>query len=115
MSARHVVGREGERTLDAHLDPGPAIVVVARGDHGDAFDVELELREIGHGREREADIVHLGAAGEQAGDQRGFDGGRVGAIVVADHDAQRHAALRASASASPSPTASSPSRLISSG
>ena len=73
---------------DAHLDAGPAIVVVAGGDHGDAFDAELELREIGHGRQRQADVVDLGAAGEQAGDQRSFDRGRVGAVVVADDDAQ---------------------------
>ena len=66
---------------------------MAGGDHGDAFDFERELREIGHGRERQADIVHLGAAGEQPRHQRGFDRGRIGAEVVADHDAQGHAAL----------------------
>ena len=89
----HVVGREGERPLDAHLDAGPAIVVMAGGDHGDAFDFKRELREIGHGRERQADIVHLGAAGKQSRDQRGLHCGRVRAVVVADHDAQWHAAL----------------------
>ena len=66
----HLVGREGQRPLDAHLDAGPAIVVVAGGDHGDAFDVKLELGEIGHRRQRQADVVHLGAAGEQPVDQR---------------------------------------------
>ena len=76
----------------AHLDAGPAIVVVAGGDHGDAFDFERELREIGHGRERKPDIVHLGAAGKQARGQRRLHRGRIGAVVVADHDAQRHAA-----------------------
>ena len=111
----HVVGREGEGPLDAHLDAGPAIVVMAGGDHGDAFDFERELREIGHGRERQADVVHLGAAGEQSCGQRRFHRGRIGAVVMADDDAQRHAALRASAWRAPSPTASSPSRLISSG
>ena len=78
---------------DAHLDAGPAIVVVAGGDHGDAFDAELELGEIGHGRKRQADVVDLGAAGQQPGDQRSFDRGRIRAVVVADDDAHRHAAL----------------------
>ena len=89
----HVLRREGEGALDAHLDAGPAIVVVAGGDHGDAFDAEVELREIGHRRQRQADVVHLGAAGQQAGGQRRFDRGRIGAVVVADHDPHRHAAL----------------------
>ena len=66
---------------------------MAGGDHGDAFDFERELREIGHGRERQADIVHLGAAGEQSRGQCGFHRGRVGAEVVADHDTQGYAAL----------------------
>ena len=60
----HVVGGEGQRPLHAHLDAGPAIVVVAGSDHGDAFDLERELREIGHRRQRQADVVHLGAAGQ---------------------------------------------------
>ena len=60
----HVFWGERQRPLHAHLDAGPAIVVVARRDHGDAFDLELELGEIGHGREREPDVVHFGAAGE---------------------------------------------------
>ncbi len=66
---------------------------MARGDHGDAFDAEIELGEIGHGRKRKPDVVHLGAAGEEPGHQRRFDGSRIGAVVVADNDAHRHAAL----------------------
>ena len=88
----HVVGREGEGPLDAHLDAGPAIVVMAGGDHGNAFDLKGELREIGHGRERQADIMQLGAAGKQSHCERGFHRGRIGAEVVADHDARGHAA-----------------------
>jgi hypothetical protein len=73
----HVVRREGKRPLDTHLDAGPAIVVVARGDHGDAFDAKLELREIGHRRQRQADVVNLGATGDQAVDECGLDRGGI--------------------------------------
>ena len=65
-------------------------------------------------RQRQADVVHLGAAGEQAVDQRRLDRGGVGAVVVSDDDARRHAA-RAHQSTSAMPTASRPRRLISSG
>ncbi len=44
----HLVGAEGDRALGAHLHAGPAIVVMARGDHGDAGHVQFELGEIGH-------------------------------------------------------------------
>ena len=76
--------------MEAHLDAGPAVVVVAGGHHRHAFDAQLELGEVGHGRQREADVVHLRAAREQAGHQRLLHGGGIGAVVVADHEALRH-------------------------
>ncbi len=63
------------------------------GHHGHAFDVELELGEVGHGRKREADVVHLEAAGEQARDQRLLHRGRVPTVVVTDDEALVDAAL----------------------
>ena len=66
----HLVGAEGERTVGAHLHAGPAVLVVRGGHHRDAGHVEIELREIGHRRHRQADVVHLAARRHQAGDQR---------------------------------------------
>ena len=91
LEPAHVFGREGQRAVDAHLDARPAIVVVARGDHRHAFDVEFELREIGHRRKREADIVDFCATRQQACHERGLDGGGIRPEVVADDDPQRHA------------------------
>ena len=43
----HILRPEGERARHAHLDAGPAIVVVARRHHRDAFHLKRELSEIG--------------------------------------------------------------------
>ena len=59
-------GPEGERAVGAHLHAGPAVVVVRGRHHRDARHVELELREIGHRRHREPDVVHLAARRHQA-------------------------------------------------
>ena len=55
LSAQHnrlqpvdLVWPEGERASGSHLHAGPAIFVVARGDHCDRGAIERELREIGH-------------------------------------------------------------------
>jgi len=71
----HLVGAESERPVGAHLDAGPAIVVMRRRHHRDAGHVEFELREIGHRCHAEADIVHLAARGLQPRHQRVFDRG----------------------------------------
>ena len=91
---RHVVGSERQRPRQSHLDTGPAIVVVARRHHRDAFDVEVELREVGHRRKREADVVNLAAACEQARHERLLHSSRIRAIIVTDDDALRNAAAR---------------------
>ncbi len=83
---RHLVRAESDRTLPPHLDAGPAVVVMRRRHHGDGRNIELELREIGHGREREPDIVNPHAARHQSERQRMFDRGRIGPVIVARHD-----------------------------
>ena len=55
----HLVGTEGQWTIGTHLHAGPAIVIVRGRDNGDARHVEIELREIGHRRDAEPDVVHL--------------------------------------------------------
>ena len=85
LEAADLVRPEGERAVDAHLHPGPAVVVVRGGDHGDARHVERELREIGHRRHGEPDVVHLAARRDQAVDQSHLDRRRVGAEIVAGH------------------------------
>ena len=92
LERRHLVGPEGQRAVEPHLDAGPAVVVVAGRHHGHAFDVELELGEVGHRRQRETDVVHLRAAGQQADHEGLLHGGRIGAVVVADHEALGHPA-----------------------
>ncbi len=86
LEPRHLVGAEGERAVRAHLHAGPAIVVVRGGDHRDARHVEVELREIGHRRQCQADVVDLAARGDQAVDQRHLDRRRIGAEIVAGDD-----------------------------
>ena len=93
LQPRHFLRAEGERAVGAHLHAGPAIVVVRGGHHGDARHVELELREIGHRRDAEADVVHLAARRHQAGDQRHLHRGRIGAEVVAGDDLRLDAHL----------------------
>ena len=82
----HLVGAEGQRTVGAHLDAGPAIVVMRRRHHRDAGHVEIELREIRHRRHRKTDVVHLAAGGQQPRDQRVFDRGRIAAEIVPGDD-----------------------------
>ena len=89
----HILRPESQRARHAHLDAGPAIVVVACRDHGNAFDLKRELREIGRGRKRQPDVMHLRAASKHAGYQRTFDARRIGAVIVPRHDPHRHAAL----------------------
>ena len=83
---RHLVRAEGQRPVSPHLHAGPAIVVVRGGDHGDARHVQLKLREIGHRRDRQPDVVHLAARRHQAGHQRQLHRGRIGTEVVASDD-----------------------------
>ena len=86
LQPRHFVGTEGEWTVGAHLDAGPAIVVMRRRHHRDTGHVEIELREVSHRRHRQPDVVHLAARRHQAGDQRVFDRGRIAAEIVAGND-----------------------------
>ncbi len=57
----HLVGPESERRLAAHLHPGPAVLVVAGGDHGDTGRLQVELGEIGDRSDGHADVQHLAA------------------------------------------------------
>ena len=61
--------------------------------HGDALHLQCELGIVGHGRERQADVVDLAAAGQQAGHQCLLYRSGVPAVVVADDDAFGHASL----------------------
>jgi hypothetical protein len=62
--------------------------------HRDAGNVEIELREIGHRRHGQPDVVHLAARRHQAGDQRVFDRGRIAAKIVAGDDLLADAEFR---------------------
>ena len=86
LQAGHLIGAEGERPVGAHLDAGPAVVVMRRRHHGDAGHIEIELREICHRRHAQADIVDLAAGRQQARDQRVFDGSRIAAEIVPGDD-----------------------------
>ena len=89
----HFIRSVGEGPVEAHFHAGPAVGVVAGRDHGDRRHVEVELREIGHGREGRADIFHLDAGLHEADDQGVLDRQRIVAIVVADGDHGGDAAL----------------------
>ena len=93
LQAADLVGAEGEGLVRAHLHPGPAVLVVAGGDHGHAGGVEVELGEIGHGRKGQADVEHLAAGRDQAQAERLLHRQRIGTEIVADHHARRHADL----------------------
>ena len=100
----HLVGAEGERAVGAHLHAGPAIVVMRGGDHRDAGHVEIELREIGHRRQRKPDVAHPHAGRHHAGDQRHLHRGRIAAEIMPGDDVGLHAHLvhqRADAHAEP--------------
>ncbi len=93
LEARDLVGAEGDRRLRAHLDAGPAVLVVARRHHGEAWAIEGELREVGGGRKREADVLDFAARVHEANDQRLLHTERVAAVIVADDDLGIDAAL----------------------
>ena len=82
----HLIRAEGERAIGPHLHAGPAVVVVRRRHHGHAGHVEVELGEIGHGRDRKADVVDLAARRQQAGYQRGLHRRRIATKIVAGDD-----------------------------
>ena len=83
---RHLLRPERHRPRGAHLDAGPAVVVVRGSHHRHRRRIERELGEIGHRRDREPDVAHLRAAGHQPGGQGELDRGRIAAEVVADDD-----------------------------
>jgi len=86
LQPAHLVRAEGQGPGGAHLDPGPAVLVVAGGDHGHAGCVQVELGEIGGRRQGQADVQHLAAGLQQAQHQGLFDRQAVGPEVVADDD-----------------------------
>ena len=90
---RHLVRPERQRPLQSHLDAGPAVVVVAGGDHRNALHIERELSEVGHRREGETNVVHLRAARQQPGHQCLLHRGRIPPIIMSDNEALRHTAL----------------------
>ena len=91
LQPAHLVRTEGERAMCAHFHTGPAIGVVAGGDHGHARDIQIELGEIGHGRERKADVMDFDPGGHQTDFQRLFDAQRIAAKIVADNDLRLNA------------------------
>ena len=88
----HFVRAVGEGALEPHFHAGPAVGVVAGGDHGDGRHIEMELGEIGHGAERRADILDPDTGLHQAEDQGVFDRQRIVAVIVADSDHRLDAA-----------------------
>ena len=83
---RHLLRPEGHWPRRAHLDPGPAVVVMGGGHHRDRRRVERKLGEIGHRGEREPDVTHLRAARHQPRRQRQLDRGRIATEIVANHN-----------------------------
>ena len=83
---RHLLRPERHRPRGAHLDAGPAVVVVRGGHHRHRRRIERELGEIGHRRDREPDVAHLQPPGHQPGGHGELDRGRIAAEVVADDD-----------------------------
>ena len=65
FQAAHLVGTKSKGPVGAHLDPGPAIVVMRCRHHRNAGHVEIELREIRHRGHAQADVVNLAARGLQ--------------------------------------------------
>ena len=88
--AAHLVRPKGDRPLRPHFHARPAIVVMRGGHHGDSGDVEVELREIGHRRKRQADIVNFYAGRHQADRQRMFDRSRIGPEIMAGYKFRRN-------------------------
>ena len=84
---------ECERTIGAHLHAGPAVVVMRGGHHRHARHLERKLREIGHGRERQSDVVHAATRRHQSRRQCRLHRSRIGAEIVSGHDLRRDAEL----------------------
>ncbi len=93
LQPAHFVRTEGQRRLAAHLDAGPAVVVVRGGDHGDAGRLLVELGEVGDRRQAQADIDDLDPGLDQADDQGVLDVHRIRAVVVAGDQLRLDAAL----------------------
>ena len=64
LQPAHFLRTERQRPLGAHLHAGPAVLVVAGRDHGHAGRIQIELGEIGHGRDRQADVQNLATGGD---------------------------------------------------
>ena len=86
----HFVRAKGEGALGAHLDAGPAVFIVAGGDHGHARHIQRELGKIRHGRQGQANVLHFAACRHQADNERLFEAGAVGAEVVTHGDGWLH-------------------------
>ena len=91
LELAHLVRPERQWTVGAHLHAGPAILVVRGGDHGAAGGVQFELAPVDHRREREADIQHFAAAGDQAERERVLDRLADRAEIMAGDDRRLHA------------------------
>ena len=86
LQSTDLIRPEGHRWTGSHLHASPAVLVVAGGDHGHAGRVEVELGKIGDRRQRQADIEHLAAGGDQAERQGLLHRQRIRPVVVADDD-----------------------------
>ncbi len=86
LQPSHLVRAEGHRAIGAHLHAGPAIVVMRGGDHRNARHVEIELREIGHRRQRKPDVAHPHAGRHHAGGQRHLHRRGIAAEIVSGDD-----------------------------
>ncbi len=93
FQAAHFLRTESHRPLGAHFHAGPTIIIMGSSHHGDGWRVEFELREIGHRRKREANVMHMHAGAHQPGDHRELDRGGIGPVVVTRGQLQRHAHL----------------------
>ena len=56
----------GQRAFKAHLDAGPAIGVMRRRDHRNRRRIQVELREISHGRKAGTDVLDMDASLDKA-------------------------------------------------
>ncbi len=77
--------------MRAHLHAGPAVFIVACGDHGDGRRIEFELRKIGDGRKCEPDIEHFATGLHQPDGEGLLDGKRIAAEIVTGGDGGAHA------------------------
>src|SRR5262249_13538771 len=77
---------ECKRPVRAHFDPGPAVIVVRGGDHGDTWHIEFELGEIGHRRDCQANVMNFAARRHQTGNERHFYRRRIASKIVTGDD-----------------------------